>query len=215
MLRLSAKLFSTTSLPVRQAARVTKPAPLFAADAVISGQFEHVTLQDYLNKKQWLYLMFYPLDFTFVCPTELTAFSDRHNDFKALNCAVIAASVDSKFSHLAFTKQARTDGGLGEMKIPLLADITKSIARDYGVLLEDEGVALRGSFLIDPQGILRQATINDLPVGRSVDEAVRLLKAFQFADKHGEVCPANWQEGAQSMKADVELSKEYFNKLKK
>ena len=171
-----------------------------------------------------------------MCPTEIRAFSDRIAEFEKLNVSVVAASVDSEFSHLAWTKQPRTgpskrtiaiekerrerlgrgphsvvslffsgpnlEGGLGPMNIPILSDITKNISRSYGVLLEKEGVALRGLFLIDPEGVLRQATINDLPVGRSVDETLRLIQAFQFHAKHGEVCPAGWTPGQESMKTD-------------
>ncbi|XP_020613504.1 peroxiredoxin-4-like [Orbicella faveolata] len=127
-----------------------------------------------------------PRSCTFVCPTEIIAFSDRVEEFRAINCEVVACSVDSEFSHLAWTNVARKKGGLGQMNIPLLSDITKQISKDYGVLLEDQGVALRGLFVIDDKGILRQITMNDLPVGRSVDEVLRLVQAFQFTDKHGE-----------------------------
>ncbi|EIE87578.1 peroxiredoxin-1 [Rhizopus delemar RA 99-880] len=151
------------------------------------------------------------MDFTFVCPTEILAFSDRIEEFKALNTAVIGASTDSEFSHLAWINTPRKQGGLGEMKIPLLADKTKSIAKDYGVLIEEAGIALRGLFIIDPQGVVRQITINDLPVGRSVDEVLRLVEAFQFTDKHGEVCPANWKAGEKTIKPSVKDSQEYFN----
>jgi len=190
---------------------VTKPAPEFKGTAVVDGQFKDIQLSDYKGK--WLVLFFYPLDFTFVCPTEIIAFSDRVAEFSKLNCAVVAASVDSQFSHLAWTKQSRKDGGLGKMNIPLLADITKQISEDYGVLLEG-GIALRGLFIIDPKGVLRQMTVNDLPVGRSVDETLRLLQAFQFNEKHGEVCPANWTPGKDTMKGDPEGSKSYFKKQK-
>jgi len=166
------------------------------------------------TRGKWLVLFFYPLDFTFVCPTEITAFSDRAGDFKAVNTEVVACSVDSKFSHLAWINTPRKEGGLGSMKIPILADLTRQIAADYGVLIEEAGIALRGLFIIDPKGTVRQITINDLPVGRSVDETLRLIKAFQFTDKHGEVCPANWQPGADSMKADPHGSKTYFRKQK-
>mgnify|MGYP002393817552 FL=1 len=127
---------------------------------------------------------------------------------------VAAVSVDSHFTHLAWTQTPRAEGGLGKMDIPLISDLTKSISRDYGVLLEEEGVALRGLFIIDPKGIVRQITINDLPVGRSVDETLRLVQAFQFTDEHGEVCPADWNPGSDTMKADPQGSKEYFSKHK-
>lgn len=128
------------------------------------------------------------LDFTFVCPTEIIAFSDRLAEFAAINAQPIAASCDNEHSHLAWINQPRTEGGLGEMRIPIIADFTKQIARSYGVLL-DNGIPLRGLFIIDPQGNIRQSTINDLPVGRSVDETLRLLKAFQFVEEHGEGMP--------------------------
>ncbi|KAG2176151.1 hypothetical protein INT43_005384 [Umbelopsis isabellina] len=159
---------------------------------------------------QYVVFFWYPMDFTFVCPTEIIAFSDRIAEFKALNTAVIAASTDSEFSHLAWVNTPRKQGGLGEMKIPIIADKTKSIARDYGVLIEEAGVALRGLFIIDPKGTVRQITINDLPVGRSVDETLRLVEAFQFTDEHGEVCPAGWQKGDKTIKPDSKASKEYF-----
>jgi len=158
-------------------------------------------------------LFFYPLDFTFVCPTEIIAFSDSAQKFKELNCELIAASVDSHFTHLAWINTPRKDGGLGDMKIPLLADLSKNIARNYGCLCEDAGLALRGLFLIDPNGIVKHICINDLPVGRSVDEALRVLQAFQFVEKHGEVCPANWKPDSPTIKPDVQKSKEYFNKV--
>ena len=147
-----------------------------------------------------------------MCPTEIRAFSDRIAEFEKLGVSVIAASVDSQYSHLAWTKQPRKEGGLGPMKIPILADITKSISRNYGVLLEEEGIALRGLFIVDPKGVLRQSTINDLPIGRSVDETLRLLQAFQYHEKHGDVCPAGWTPGQEAMKTDEAGLKKYFEK---
>jgi alkyl hydroperoxide reductase subunit AhpC len=159
-------------------------------------------------------LLWYPLDFTFVCPTEILAFNDSLSQFKDLNTEVLALSTDSEFSHLAWINTPRKEGGLGkDLKLPLLADKTNKIARDYGVLIEEEGIALRGLHIIDPKGIIRQITVNDLPVGRSVDEVLRLISAFQFTDKHGEVCPANWKVGGETMKADPVKSKEYFAKV--
>ncbi|KAL0480511.1 peroxiredoxin [Acrasis kona] len=190
---------------------VGKPAPSFKKTAVVDGDFKEVTLEQYKGK--YLVLFFYPLDFTFVCPTEIIAFSDRVEEFRAIGVEVITASVDSEHSHLAWINTPRKKGGLGKMNIPVIADVTKSMSRDYGVLIEEEGIALRGLFIINPEGILRQITINDLPVGRSVDETLRLVKAFQFTDKHGEVCPANWQEGGVTMKGDPKGSQEYFSKL--
>ncbi|KAI1789852.1 peroxiredoxin [Ganoderma leucocontextum] len=193
-------------------ATVQKPAPAFKATAVVDGLFKDISLADYLG--QWVVLFFYPLDFTFVCPTEILAFNDALPQFQQINTTVLGVSTDSHFSHLAWATQPRKQGGLGpDLKLPLIADKSMSIARDYNVLIEEEGVALRGLFLIDPKGTLRQITVNDLPVGRSVDETIRLVKAFQFTDEHGEVCPANWTEGAKTMKADPKGSLEYFESV--
>ncbi|KAI8810673.1 thioredoxin-like protein [Cladochytrium replicatum] len=211
LIRPAAVLTSTRQM---SAARVKLPAPKFTADAVVNQEFKRVSLDDYKGK--WVVLFFYPLDFTFVCPTEIIAYSERSDEFRAIGAEVIGASVDSKHSHLAWINQPRKQGGLGEMKIPLLADITKKISKDYGVLIEeggDAGLALRGTFIIDPKGILRQITVNDLPVGRNVDETLRLVEALQFADQHGEVCPIGWKKGEKSMKADPKESKEYFNEV--
>lgn len=188
--------------------QVTSQAPDFKAEAVIGHDFKEIKLSDYKGK--WVVLFFYPLDFTFVCPTEIIEYDTKLDEFKKIGAEVLGVSIDSKFSHLAWKKTSRKEGGIGDIKYPLIADITKQIARDFGILL-DGGVALRGTFIIDPKGIIRQATINDLPVGRNIDETIRLVKAFQFTDKHGEVCPANWNEGKKTMKPDVEKSKEYFS----
>ncbi|XP_006621026.1 peroxiredoxin 1 [Apis dorsata] len=185
-----------------------KPAPNFKGTAVVNGEFKDISLSDYSGK--YLVLFFYPLDFTFVCPTEIIAFSDRADEFEQIGCKVIAASTDSHFSHLAWVNTPRKQGGLGEMNIPLLADKSSKIARDYGVLDEESGIPFRGLFIIDDKQNLRQVTINDLPVGRSVDETLRLVQAFQYTDKHGEVCPAGWKPGKKTMKPDVVGSKEYF-----
>lgn len=190
---------------------IRHPAPDFTADAVINGEFKKISLKEQRGK--WVVLFFYPLDFTFVCPTEIIAFSDRQQEFAQLNTQVIGCSIDSKFSHLAWINTPRKKGGLGEMQIPLVSDLTKSIAKDYGVLVEDgddAGVAFRGLFIIDPNGVLRQITVNDLPIGRNVDEVLRLIQAFQYHEEHGEVCPANWKKGKASMKATPEGSLEYF-----
>lgn len=188
---------------------VQNEAPQFSADAVVDGDFKTINLSDYKGK--WVYLFFYPLDFTFVCPTEIIAFSEAESRFSKLGAQILGCSVDSKFSHLRWAETARKEGGLGGCNYPLISDLDKSIARQYDVLAPG-GVALRGSFIIDPEGIVRQATINDLPVGRSVDEALRLIEAFQFTDKHGEVCPAGWTEGADTIKPNPVGSKEYFSK---
>jgi len=191
-------------------AMISKPAPEWEGTAVTSGQFKQLKLSDYLGK--YLVFFFYPLDFTFVCPTEILAFNDRVEEFRKINTEVVACSVDSHFTHLAWTKTPRSEGGLGNLQIPLLSDITKKISQDYGVYLEDQGVALRGLFIIDDKGVLRQMTLNDLPVGRSVDETLRLVQAFQFTDKHGEVCPAGWKPGKDTIVPDPKESLKYFKK---
>jgi len=191
---------------------VTKPAPDFTADAVVGGEFKTLKLSDFRGK--YVVLFFYPLDFTFVCPTEIIAFSDAAGEFSKRNAQLIGVSVDSKFSHLAWTQQPRKEGGLGQVSYPLVADLNKSIARSYGVLLEDVGVSLRGLFLIDQTGILRHAVINDLPLGRNVAEALRMLDALEHFQQHGEVCPANWKPGEEAMKADQPGLKKYFEKAK-
>lgn len=191
---------------------IRRPAPDFEANAVINGEFAHVKLSDYLGK--YVVLFFYPNDFTFVCPTEIIAFSDRYEEFARLNTVVLAASVDSHFSHLAWINTRRSQGGLGKMNIPILSDPTHRISRDYGVYLEEEGHTLRGLFIIDTKGILRQITINDTPVGRDVDETLRLLQAFQYTDSHGEVCPAGWKPGDSTIKPDPKASLEFFAHVK-
>ncbi|KAI0021595.1 thioredoxin-like protein [Xylariomycetidae sp. FL0641] len=190
---------------------VQRPAPGFKATTVFpGGEFKDISLSDYLG--QWVVLLFYPMDFTFVCPTEIIQFNDAKAQFAEINTTVLGVSTDSAFSHLAWVNQPRKEGGLGpDLQMPLVADRNQKISRNYGVLLEEEGVALRGLFIIDPQGTLRQITVNDLPVGRNVDETIRLIKAFQFTDKYGEVCPAGWQEGSKGMKADPKGSLEYFS----
>ncbi|KXS17616.1 hypothetical protein M427DRAFT_54541 [Gonapodya prolifera JEL478] len=190
-------------------AKVQGPCPEFSATAVVDGQFKKVSLSDYKGK--YFVLFFYPLDFTFVCPTEIIAFSDRVEEFKKLGVEVIAASVDSEYSHLAWINTPRNKGGLGDMKIPIIADVTKKISRDFGVLIESEGVALRGTFIVDPKGNVRVAMINDLPIGRSVDEVLRLVEAVQYTDVHGEVCPVGWKRGAKTMNADPVKSQDYFS----
>ncbi|KAI8066426.1 thioredoxin-like protein [Gongronella butleri] len=188
---------------------VQQPAPQWTGPAVVDGEFKEIALSDYKGK--YVVFFWYPMDFTFVCPTEIIAFSDRIKEFEALDTVVIGASCDSEFSHLAWTQQSRKQGGIGDIKYPLLADKTKKIAREYGVLLPDFGITLRGLFIIDPKGIVRQITINDLPVGRNVDEVLRLVKAFKFTDEHGEVCPSGWTEaGDKTIKPSPTASKEYF-----
>jgi len=192
---------------------VQRLAPDFEGEAVVDGEFKHVKLSDYFGK--YLVLLFYPLDFSFVCPTELIAFGDRIAEFHAIGADVVAVSVDSKYSHLAWTNQPRSQGGLGKIALPLVSDITKSIAKDYGVLVTegpDAGVSLRALFIISDKGVVRQATTNDLPVGRNVDETLRLVKAFQFTDTHDVVCPAGWVPGDDVMKAHPTGSLSYFQK---
>ena len=187
---------------------VQQPAPEFEAQAVMpDGSFKSVKLSDFRGK--YVVLFFYPLDFTFVCPTEIIAFSDRIADFEALGVQVLGCSIDSHFSHLAWRNTARNDGGIGEIKYPLIADLNKQIAQDYDVLLGG-GIALRGLFLIDKDGVVRHQVVNDLPLGRSVDEAVRMVKALQFFEANGEVCPADWKEGSRTIKPNPADSKEFF-----
>lgn len=187
---------------------VTQPAPDFKAQAVMpDGTFKELTLSGLKGK--YVLLFFYPLDFTFVCPTEIIAFSDRAAEFEALGVQIVGVSVDSHYSHFAWRNLARDQGGLGNIRYPLVADLNKQIARDYDVLLNNS-VALRGLFLIDKNGVVRHQVVNDLPLGRSVDEALRMVQALQYFEKNGEVCPANWKEGARTIKPTVQDSKEFF-----
>ena len=189
-------------------------APNFQnVQSVLGDKFSPVSLSDYTGK--YVVLVFYPFDFTYVCPTELIAFSEAVSKFKDLNAEVLGVSTDSHFTHLAWLKTPRTEGGLGKINYPLLADISKDMSRDYGVLVEDPkdgmyGAALRGLFIIDGTGKIRSVQVNDDAVGRSVDETLRLIQAFQFADEHGEVCPANWKPGDKTIKPDQEDKKEFF-----
>lgn len=189
--------------------RVGQEAPDFTATAVFDQEFKSIKLSDYRDK--YTVLFFYPLDFTFVCPTEIIAFSDRYEEFKALNTEVLGVSVDSEFSHLAWIQTDRKEGGIGDIAYALVSDIKKEISSAYNVLDPDAGVALRGLFIIDPEGIIQHATINNLSFGRSVDETLRTLKAIQYVQSHpDEVCPAGWQEGDQTMVPDPVKSKVYF-----
>ncbi len=187
--------------------QVQEAAPGFTAMAVVDKQFKEVSLSDYKGK--WLVLFFYPLDFTFVCPTEITAISDRVADFKKLNAEVVGCSVDSQFSHLAWIETPRSKGGLGDIDYPLLADITKQIGTDYDVMLP-KGITLRGLYIIDPNGMIRYKVVHDLGIGRNVDETLRVLAAIQNVDQTGEVCPAGWSPGDDTMKPDPSGSQEYF-----
>ena len=180
---------------------VTKEGPDFTAQAVMpDNTIEDLTLSSYRGK--YVVLFFYPLDFTFVCPTEILAFDKAVETFKSKNAEVIGVSIDSQFTHAAWRNTPVDKGGIGEVSYPLVADLDKNIARSYGVLF-DEAVALRGLFLIDKEGIVRHCVINDLPLGRSVPEAIRMLDALQFTEDNGEVCPANWSEGDDGMEPDA------------
>lgn len=194
--------------------RVGQAAPDFEATAVYDQEFKTVKLSDYKGSK-YVVLFFYPLDFTFVCPTEITAFSDKYNEFKAVDTEVLGVSVDSEFSHLAWIQTARNQGGVGDLNYPLVADLKKEISTAYNVLDPDAGVALRGLFIIDKEGVIQHSTINNLAFGRNVEETLRVLKALQYVQAHpDEVCPANWQPGEATMKPDPKGSKEFFAAVK-
>lgn len=205
---------------------VGKKAPAFSANAVINGNeiVENYSLEQFIGKKEVIFF-FYPLDFTFVCPTELLAFQEKLADFEKRGVAVIGCSVDSEFSHWAWLQTPKNKGGIQGVKYPLVADLSKTIAQNYGVLaghydIDEEGnesfsgapVAYRGLFLIDKAGVVRHAVINDLPLGRSVDEALRIVDALQHFEKHGEVCPANWKQGDEAMKASADGVAAYLSK---
>eukprot|EP00891_Asterochloris_glomerata_P003401 jgi/Astpho2/3401/Aster-04735 len=201
-------------------------APDFAASAIVDNEIDTVKLSDYKGKSlaamdviqsvtdccRWVILFFWPKDFTFVCPTEIIAFSDRAKEFEKLGCQLLGGSTDTEETHLAWIKTPRKKGGLGNIKIPLIADTTKEIAAKYGVLKKDLGVALRGLFVINPDGDIEHITINNLGIGRNVDEALRLLQAAQFVREHGEVCPADWKPGEQSL--NPAESDKYFESAK-
>jgi peroxiredoxin 2/4 len=188
--------------------RVGQIAPDFIATAVVGQQFKQIELSSY---RQYVVLFFYPLDFTFVCPTEIIAFSDRYAEFEALNTEILGISVDSEFSHLAWIQTERKLGGLGDINYPLVSDLKREISMAYNVLDPEQGVALRGLFIIDRAGILQYATINNLSFGRSVDETLRVLQAIQHVQANqNEVCPADWQPGAKTMNPDPVKSKDYF-----
>jgi peroxiredoxin (alkyl hydroperoxide reductase subunit C) len=204
-----------------------KKAPLFEADAVVNGSefVEKFSLEQYLGKK-YVVFFFYPLDFTFVCPTEILAFQEKLHEFEAKNCAVVGCSVDSKFSHWAWLNTELKDGGIKGVKFPLVSDLSKSIAQNFDVLageyvydseddeidFDGEAVAYRGLFLIDKQGVVRHQLVNDLPLGRSVDEALRMVDALQCFEENGEVCPANWKPGEETIKETHESVSEYLGK---
>ncbi len=191
---------------------VQKPAPQFKkTQALVGESFKEISSADFKGK--WTCLFFYPLDFTFVCPTEITAFDDAYKHFKEANCEVVGCSVDSQFSHLAWAQKSRKEGGIGKLQFPLLADLNKDIGRAYGVLLEEAGITLRGLFLINPEGTVQYQLVHDLGIGRNVEEVLRVLKALQESAKTGEVCPANWTPGKKTMKPDPVKSKDYFQSV--
>lgn len=192
---------------------VTQQAPDFTAEAVMpDNSFGSITLS--ALKGKYVVLFFYPLDFTFVCPSEILAFNKKLDEFKARNCELIGVSVDSKFTHLAWKNTAVENGGIGDIQYPLVQDLNKEIAKSYGILF-GASVALRGLFLIDSTGKVRHCVINDLPLGRSVDEALRMVDALQFHDTHGDVCPANWKQGDEAMKPTAEGVATYLAKHSK
>lgn len=189
---------------------VGKKAPHFSAKAVIAGKIhDEFSLRDHIGK--YVVFFFYPLDFTFVCPTELHAFEDRLSEFKARSADVIGCSVDSCYSHFAWLSTPRCKGGIEGVSYPLVSDLNKEISRTYKVLKEDDGIAFRGLYILDRQGVIRHQLINDLPIGRSVDEVLRTLDAIIFHDKHGEVCPANWKAGERSMVPTQLGLEQYFS----
>lgn len=187
---------------------VGKRAPHIVAKAVLNGKIENFSLTT--CKGKYVVLFFYPLDFTFVCPTELHAFQESLPEFEMRGAQVVGCSIDSPYAHLAWLSTPRSKGGVEGITYPLISDLNKIIARDYDVLKEDEGIAYRGLFLIDHEGIVRHQIVNDLPLGRSVEEALRMIDALSYFEAHGEVCPANWQKGKLSLKATSEGIVEYF-----
>jgi peroxiredoxin 2/4 len=204
---------------------IGKKAPSFSAKAVINGSeiVDNFSLSQYLGKKDVVFF-FYPLDFTFVCPTEIIAFQEKLAEFEKRNVAVVGCSVDSEYAHWAWLQTEKNKGGIKGVKFPLVADLSKSIAINYGVLageydydesgntiFEGAPVAYRGLFLIDKNGLIRHQVINDLPLGRSVDEALRIVDALHHFEVHGEVCPANWSEGKKAMKATAEGVASYLS----
>lgn len=188
---------------------VGKKAPDFRTKAIVENRMvEDYSLSDL--RGSYVILFFYPLDFTFVCPTELHAFQERLQDFRKLGAEVVGCSVDSAFTHLAWLRTPKNEGGIQGITYPLLSDITKSIAESYGVLIPNEGIAYRGLFLLDKEGTVRHQVVNDLPIGRSVDEVLRTLEAWIYFENHGEVCPANWSKGKESMKPNSDGLRKYF-----
>ncbi len=191
---------------------VTKPAPDFVAPAVTDGDFIDEQFKLSSLRGRYVILFFYPLNFTFVCPSEILAFDKARDEFLARDAEIVAVSVDSAYSHLAWKRTPTDKGGIGPVRITLVSDIHKSIATSYGVLHES-GVALRGLFLLDREGVIRHELVNDLSLGRSVDEASRMLDALRFYEKKGEVCPANWHEGQEGMKPTQEGVVDYLSQF--
>ncbi|MEK7485342.1 MAG: peroxiredoxin [Planctomycetota bacterium] len=189
---------------------VGRKAPDFKAKAVVQGEVKDGFSLSQFEGKNYVIFFFYPLDFTFVCPTEMHAFQDKLKEFEARGVQLVGCSVDSWFSHKAWLETPKDQGGIKGVTYPIVSDFSKKISQDYGVLKDDLGASYRGLFLIDKQGLIRHETVNDLPLGRNVDEALRVVDALQFHEKHGEVCPANWKAGSKSMKATSAGLKEYF-----
>eukprot|EP01101_Sappina_pedata_P010776 TRINITY_DN687_c1_g1_i1.p1 TRINITY_DN687_c1_g1~~TRINITY_DN687_c1_g1_i1.p1 ORF type:complete len:196 (-),score=102.63 TRINITY_DN687_c1_g1_i1:137-724(-) len=192
-------------------ARVGQVAPSFTADAVIEQSIEKFSLESLRGK--YVVVFFYPLDFTFVCPTEIIQFSEKAAEFRNINCEIVGISVDSAFSHLAWVNTPKREGGLGPINFPLVADLTKKISKDFGVLMEEAGHSLRGTFILNESGVIRHLSMNDPPVGRNADEVLRLVKGYQYVDVNGEVCPASWNPGAPTIKPNPVQKKEYFEKV--
>jgi len=193
------------------AVMVGKKAPDFSEAAVVRGEDFQDNFSISQFKGKYVVLFFYPLDFTFVCPTELHAFQEKLPDFEKRNAQVIGVSVDSKFSHLAWLNTPKNKGGIQGVRYPLVSDMNKVIAADYDVLVEGAGIAYRGLFLIDRKGVVRHQIVNDLPLGRNVEEVLRMLDALRYTEEHGEVCPANWNQGSKAMKPDQAGLEEYFS----
>jgi len=192
---------------------IGKAAPHFKAKTVVKGKIvDDFSLDDLQGK--YILFFFYPLDFTFVCPTELHAFQDQLAEFHKRDAQVVGCSVDSWYTHAAWINQPKDQGGIAGVEYPIVSDLNKDISKSYCVLKEDEGLAYRGQFLIDKQGVIRHQLVNDLPIGRSVDEALRLLDALIFHEKNGEVCPANWTAGSKSMKPTQDGLRQYFTPVK-
>jgi len=191
---------------------IGKPAPDFKATAVMPDNNLNESFSLSTLKGKYVVLFFYPLDFTFVCPTEIIEFNRKLDQFKELNAEVVGVSIDSQFSHLAWKNTPVNQGGIGNIQYPLVSDLTKQISQDFGVYFDAAGVAFRGTFLIDKQGIVRHAVVNDLPLGRNIDDALRMVKALQHFEKYGEVCPANWTEGEEAMKPSSEGVASYLAK---